>query len=110
MSLINMLSVTAPQQVMLEVKVAEVARTVLLHAPISELTIAAFQRDVRRMVNRERNIFASLLLALNTLLWAPLLLVVSLARFPLPVAAWHRACTACGWPSRALRCRVSDRR
>ncbi len=28
---------------------AEVARTVLLHAPISELTIAAFERDVRRM-------------------------------------------------------------
>jgi hypothetical protein len=27
---------------------AEVARTVLLHAPISELTIAAFERDVRR--------------------------------------------------------------
>ena len=30
------------------VKHAEVARTVLLHAPISELTIAAFERDVRR--------------------------------------------------------------
>ena len=28
---------------------AEVARTVLLHAPISELTIAAFEVDVRRM-------------------------------------------------------------
>jgi hypothetical protein len=28
---------------------AEVARTVLLHAPISEFTIAAFERDVRRM-------------------------------------------------------------
>jgi hypothetical protein len=28
---------------------AEVARTVMLHAPISELTIAAFERDVRRM-------------------------------------------------------------
>lgn len=41
-----------------------------------------------------RGVIASLLLVLNTLLWAPLLLVVSLARFPLPVAAWHRACTA----------------
>jgi hypothetical protein len=28
---------------------AEVARTVLLHAPISESTIAAFERDVSRM-------------------------------------------------------------
>ncbi len=28
---------------------AEVARTVLLHAPISELTIAAFESDVRRI-------------------------------------------------------------
>jgi len=28
---------------------AEVARTVLLHAPISEHTIAAFDRDVSRM-------------------------------------------------------------
>ncbi|MDO9286790.1 MAG: hypothetical protein Q7U26_18015 [Aquabacterium sp.] len=28
---------------------AEVARTVLLHTPISEHTITAFERDVRRM-------------------------------------------------------------
>jgi hypothetical protein len=28
---------------------AEVARTVLLHEPISELTIAAFENDVRRI-------------------------------------------------------------
>jgi hypothetical protein len=28
---------------------AEVARTVLLHAPISDITIAAFERDVSRM-------------------------------------------------------------
>jgi hypothetical protein len=28
---------------------AEVARTVLLHTPISELTIAAFEGDVRRI-------------------------------------------------------------
>jgi hypothetical protein len=28
---------------------AEVARTVLLHTPISEHTIAAFERDVRRL-------------------------------------------------------------
>jgi hypothetical protein len=27
---------------------AEVARTVLLHAPVSELTVAAFERDVAR--------------------------------------------------------------
>jgi len=27
---------------------AEIARTVLLHAPISEYTIVAFERDVRR--------------------------------------------------------------
>jgi hypothetical protein len=27
---------------------SEVARTILLHTPISELTIAAFERDVRR--------------------------------------------------------------
>jgi hypothetical protein len=30
---------------------AEVARTVLLHAPISELTIIAFEKDVRRMTH-----------------------------------------------------------
>jgi len=30
---------------------AEVARTVMLHAPISELTIAAFEKDVRRMTH-----------------------------------------------------------
>jgi hypothetical protein len=30
---------------------AEVARTVMLHAPISELTIVAFERDVRRMTH-----------------------------------------------------------
>jgi hypothetical protein len=30
-------------------KNAEVARTVLLHAPISDVTIAAFERDVSRM-------------------------------------------------------------
>lgn len=29
---------------------AEVARTVLLHEPISELTIQAFENDVRRIV------------------------------------------------------------
>lgn len=28
---------------------AEVARTVLLHAPVSEVTRAAFERDVRRV-------------------------------------------------------------
>lgn len=28
---------------------AEVARTVLLHAPISDFTVAAFERDVSRM-------------------------------------------------------------
>jgi hypothetical protein len=28
---------------------AEVARTVLLHAPVSEVTVAAFERDVSRM-------------------------------------------------------------
>lgn len=28
---------------------AEIARTVLLHTPISELTIAAFEADVRRI-------------------------------------------------------------
>lgn len=28
---------------------AEVARTVLLHAPISETTVSAFERDVARM-------------------------------------------------------------
>jgi hypothetical protein len=30
---------------------AEVARTVLLHAPVSELTVASFEHDVRRMAN-----------------------------------------------------------
>ncbi len=30
---------------------AEVARTVMLHAPISELTIVAFEKDVRRMTH-----------------------------------------------------------
>ncbi len=34
---------------------AEVARTVLLHAPISDLTIAAFEQDVRRMTLLARN-------------------------------------------------------
>jgi hypothetical protein len=34
---------------------AEVARTVLLHAPISELTIAAFEQDVRRMIHLARS-------------------------------------------------------
>ena len=28
---------------------AEVARTVLLHAPVSDFTVAAFERDVSRM-------------------------------------------------------------
>jgi hypothetical protein len=28
---------------------AEIARTVMLHAPVSELTLAAFERDVSRM-------------------------------------------------------------
>lgn len=31
---------------------AEVARTVLINAPISEHTIAAFERDVQRFANR----------------------------------------------------------
>jgi hypothetical protein len=34
---------------------AEVARTVLLHAPISELTIVAFEQDVRRMIHLARS-------------------------------------------------------
>lgn len=33
---------------------AEVARTLLLHAPISDLTIAAFERDVARMARLAR--------------------------------------------------------
>ena len=33
---------------------AEVARTVLLHAPISDLTIAAFEQDVARMTRLSR--------------------------------------------------------
>jgi len=40
-----------------------------------------------------RGVIASLLLGLNTLVLAPLLIVISLARFPIPVEAWHRACT-----------------
>jgi hypothetical protein len=32
----------------------EVARTLLLHAPISELTINAFEQDVRRMTRLAR--------------------------------------------------------
>lgn len=33
---------------------AEVARTLLLHAPISDLTIAAFEQDVARMSSLAR--------------------------------------------------------
>ncbi len=33
-------------------QLSEVARTVLLHAPISDLTVAAFERDVARFSER----------------------------------------------------------
>lgn len=52
-ALITALLQVLPEQARAELsctfeRYAEMARTVLLHAPISELSIAAFERDVRR--------------------------------------------------------------
>jgi 1-acyl-sn-glycerol-3-phosphate acyltransferase len=41
-----------------------------------------------------RGIIASILLGLNTLILGPLLILISIARFPIPNARWHRFCTA----------------
>jgi hypothetical protein len=49
-ALVRHLSADERQQVMRNFsESAEVARTVLLHATISEVTVAAFERDVARM-------------------------------------------------------------
>jgi hypothetical protein len=54
-ALVSALLRVLPEEVRIELlhnfeRNAEVARTVLLHAPISELSIAAFERDVERTV------------------------------------------------------------
>jgi hypothetical protein len=48
--LLNTLSVDAREEVIARfLRHAEVARTVLLHEPISELTMASFEHDVQRI-------------------------------------------------------------